>query len=208
MGEACESSDGINDASCCLDDTTTTLEPTTNAPTTDAPTTDAPTTSVPTPHPVTPTLEPTISTPEPTEDESWPTPQPTLKSAMKWEMIHPNYEGSDGELLWHVYYGDYSNDERFDKFRADEKWDATEIRPILRSDPKFKRYSNGQLFNDDATIVSGAHETAPSSASYGMWILMLSIAVIVIFACWYRSSRLVSKDEITGLLEENKAQYN
>jgi len=180
--EDCETSDGINDNECCLDDTTTTPSPTTPEPTTPEPTTPEPT------------------TPEPTEDESWPTPQPTLKSAMKWEMIHPNYAGSDGELLWHVYYGDYSNDERFDSFRADEKWDATEIRPIFRSE-------NGQLYNDDATIVSSAHETAQSSASYGMWILMLSIAVIVIFACWYRSS-LISKDEITGLLEENKVQYN
>jgi len=221
----CQTSDGINDANCCLDDTTTTLEPTTDEPTTLPPTTDEPTpkpvtpdpttkpptTRVPTPKPVTPepteTPEPT-STPEPTPDESWPTPRPTLKSAMKWEMIHPNYAGSDGELLWHVYYGDFSNDERFDAFRADEKWDATEIRPILQSDAKFERYSNGQLFNDDATIVSGVHQSAPASASYGMWILMLSIAVIVIFACWYRSSSLASKDEMTGLLEESKAQYN
>jgi len=180
----------------------TTPEPTTPEPTTPEPTTPEPTTPEPTtPEPTTPeptTPEPT--TPEPTEDGSWPTPQPTLKSAMKWEMIHPNYAGSDGELLWHVYYGDYSNDERFDSFRADEKWDANEIRPIIRSE-------NGQLFNDDATIVSGVHSTAPSSASYGMWILMLSTAVIVIFACWYKSS-LVSKEEITGLLEETKVQYN
>jgi len=129
-----------------------------------------------------------------------------LKSAMKWEMIHPNYQGGDGELLWHVYYGDYSNDERFDTFRADEKWDATEIRPLIRSDSKFKRYANEKLYNDDATIMSNADETASTATSYWMWIVMMAIAVIVIFACWYRSS-LVSKDEITGLLEESKPQY-
>merc|ERR1712048_233603 len=114
-------------------------------------------TDEPTPSPTEePTDEPTPSptemltdepTPSPTEEQTWPTPRPTLKSAMKWEMIHPNYAGSDGELLWHVYYGDFSNDERFDAFRADEKWDATEIRPILQSDVKFERYSNGQLYD-------------------------------------------------------------
>jgi hypothetical protein len=184
----------------------TTAEPTTSEPTKAEPTTSEPTTSEPT------TAEPTTAEPttdEPTtttEEASWPTPRPTLKSAMKWEMIHPNYQGGDGELLWHVYYGDYSNDERFDTFRADEKWDATEIRPLIRSDSKFKRYANEKLYNDDATIMSNADETASTATSYWMWIVMMAIAVIVIFACWYRSS-LVSKDEITGLLEESKPQY-
>merc|ERR1719336_3354846 len=100
--EACETSDGINDPSCCLDDTTTTSEPTTAEPTTNAPTTNEPTTSEPTtnapttnapttanpttPEPTTPepttaqptTPEPTTpepTTPQPTEEQTWPTPR-------------------------------------------------------------------------------------------------------------------------------------
>ena len=42
-------------------------------------------------------------------------------------MIHPGYKGNDGELLWHVYYGDFSNDDRFDSFREAEKWDTQGI---------------------------------------------------------------------------------
>jgi len=220
FNEDCSTSDGINMASCCLDDTTTTEEPTTNSPTTNRPTTSEPTPR-PTPRPTTPDPTTDEPTPRPTTDEptprptetdeptsgSWPTPRPTLKSAMKWEMIHPQYQGSDGELLWHVYYGDFSDDERFDKFRADEKWDAQEIRPIISSDAKFKRYDEDKLYNEDGQIMTNGGESAPASTSYGLWLILISIAMIVVFACWYRSS-LVSKEEISGLLQESKVQYN
>merc|ERR1719297_574867 len=189
-----------------------TPKPTTPKPTTPQPTAPTPRPTKPTPQPTEPTPEPTNPTPEPTnptpeptyptpepsvptpDPVEWPTPRPTLKSAMKWEMIHPAYTGSDGELLWHVYYGDFSNDERFDKFRQDEKWDAKEIRPILRSDPQFKQYSNGKLYNEDGQIIANTGESHPSATSYGMWLVLISIAMIVIFACWYRSS-LASKEE-------------
>merc|ERR1712113_676708 len=133
----------------------------------------------PTPEPTYPTPEPTVPTPDPVE---WPTPRPTLKSAMKWEMIHPAYSGSDGELLWHVYYGDFSDDERFDEFRADEKWDAQEIRPIIQAggNPKFIKYASGnKLFNnDDGQIIDTANShSAPSSTSYGLWLILISIAM-------------------------------
>jgi len=175
--------------------TPTTENPTTNTPTTPTPTTDAPTTPIPT---VTETDEPTSG--------SWPTQRPTLKSAMKWEMIHPQYEGNDGELLWHVYYGDFSDDERFDKFRADEKWDAKEIRPIISSDSKFKRYENEELYKEDEQIVTSERGARSSSISYGLWVILMCIAMIVVFACWYKSN-LVSKEELSGLLEESKVQY-
>ena len=55
-------------------------------------------------------------------------------------MLHPHYGGSDGELLWNVYYGDFSDDERFDDFRKEQMWDAEVIRPILQEDAKFERY--------------------------------------------------------------------
>merc|ERR1711902_411926 len=103
------------------EDVTTTAEPTTAEPS------DSPT-------PKTTTDEPTAT---PTEEGSWPTPRPTMKSALKWEMIHPAYNGGDGELLWHVYYGDFSNDDRFDSFRSNEMWDAEVITPILKQDPIF-----------------------------------------------------------------------
>merc|ERR1712228_997803 len=189
------------------DEPTSEPTPSPTAEPTDEPT-DSPTdepTDEPTPSP---TPEPTDDpTPSPTESNTWPTPRPTLKSAMKWEMIHPQYQGSDGELLWHVYYGDFSDDERFDKFRADEKWDAKEIRPVISSDAKFKRYDEEKLYNEDGQIMTNGGESAPASTSYGLWLILISIAMIVVFACWYRSS-LVSKEEISGLLQESKVQYN
>jgi len=201
----------------------TTVEPTTAEPTTAEPTTSEPTpratTAEPTDRPTTTTAKPTTAEPttaEPTiktttEEPTWPTPRPTLKSAMKWEMIHPQYSGSDGELLWHVYYGDFSDDERFDQFRADEKWDAQEIRPVLMSDTKFKAYTNGnQLLDEDDKIITNAGHSSPSSTSYGLWLILTSIAMIVIFACWYKSSLISSssKGERTALLHERPVQYN
>merc|ERR1712154_722659 len=118
-----------------------------------------------------PTGFPTTSYPTPSEESeptpdsgSWPTPRPTLKSAMKWEMIHPAYSGSDGELLWHVYYGDFSDDERFDEFRADEKWDAQEIRPIIQAggNPKFIKYASGNKLFDEQIIDTANSHSAPS----------------------------------------------
>ena len=76
----------------------------------------------------TPSAEPTGA---PTEEgaskkkpKGWPTPAPTHHSAKKWEMLHPDYKGGDGELLWNIYYGDFADDERFDSFREDQLWNA------------------------------------------------------------------------------------
>merc|ERR1712130_1007940 len=172
-----------------------TKEPTdepTDKPTTPIPTTDAPTTPIPT---VTETDEPTSG--------SWPTQRPTLKSAMKWEMIHPQYEGNDGELLWHVYYGDFSDDERFDKFRVDEKWDAKEIRPIISSDSKFKRYENEELYKEDEQTVPTGHKSVPSS--HGMWLIIIFIALCAGFAYWYLNN--AKGAETSRLLDERYVSY-
>merc|ERR1719242_1512668 len=114
---------------------------------TDAPTkkpTDAPTkkpTMEPTPAPTddptpAPTKRPTDEpTKKPTDEPT--TPSPTMHSAKKWEMMHPDYKGGDGELLWNVYYGDFYDDERFDTFRKDQLWDAQVVRPIIEEDVKY-----------------------------------------------------------------------
>lgn len=51
-----------------------------------------------------------------------------MHSAKKWAMIHPDYQGGDGEFLWSIYYGEYSDDERFDAFRNAQLWDADGMR--------------------------------------------------------------------------------
>ena len=59
------------------------------------------------------------------------TPSPTMHSAKKWERLHPDYQGGDGELLWNIYYGEYAEDKRFNAFRADQLWDAAVVRPMI-----------------------------------------------------------------------------
>ena len=67
-----------------------------------------------------PTADPTTEAPTLTVL----TPAPTHHSAKKWAMLNPKYKGGDGELLWHIYYGDYADDQRFDSFRENQMWDA------------------------------------------------------------------------------------
>merc|ERR1719499_2635056 len=122
----CELDIGYGGCSACCDSYDITDEPS----------------SVPTFHPSKePTEMPTESpSAEPTPSPEEATPAPTAHSAKKWEMLHPNYKGGDGELLWNVYYGDFSNDDRFDSFRKDQLWDAQVIRPIIEADVKFERF--------------------------------------------------------------------
>merc|ERR1712048_143880 len=183
----------------------------TPSPTTTEEPTDSPTpspTEEPTDEPTpSPTPEPTNEpTPSPTEEQTWPTPRPTLKSAMKWEMIHPNYEGSDGELLWHVYYGDYSNDERFDAFRAEEKWDAQEIKPVIQSDIKFKRYARDELYNAESQSVPSSDKDRSSSSSHGWIIILMSIVLIAGVAYWYVNNAKNTR-ETSRLLDERYVSY-
>ena len=82
---------------------------------------------------------PTVQGTETTTEE---TPAPTMHSAKKWEKLHPDYNGGDGELLWTIYYGDFADDDRFDGFRKDQLWDAAIIRPIIEMDSKYIRFQS------------------------------------------------------------------
>jgi len=131
-------------------------------------------------------------------------------------MIHPNYKGSDGELLWHVYYGDFSDDERFDGFRNNELWDADVIRPILQFDAKFERYQavqKSQKHNKAAKVL--AHESSTPSVAksaqhshYAVWLVLLSVAAIAAFAYWYKykggDSKLFNQVEAKSLLNRTR----
>lgn len=190
--------------------TPTTAEPT-EEPTTQEPTTAEPTTEEPTAAPTTPS--PTVEATT-TESGNYPTPRPTMKSARKWEMIHPQYKGSDGELLWHVYYGDFSDDDRFDGFRNNELWDADVIRPMLQMDEKFARYAtmqksskrkNKQLARSSSTPV--VHEVTEHSSS-AVWLVFAGVALAAAFAYWYKyhsaNSKLFNQVEATTLLSRRK----
>jgi len=114
-----------------------------------------------------------------------------MKSALKWDMIHPQYKGSDGELLWHVYYGDFSDDERFDGFRKNELWDADVIRPILQMDIKFERFSmasakKGQ--NKQLSLSAGtpAMSSVTQHSSYGVWLVLAGVVLVGAFAYWLK----------------------
>jgi len=118
-----------------------------------------------------------------------------MKSALKWDMIHPQYKGSDGELLWHVYYGDFSDDERFDGFRKNELWDADVIRPILQMDIKFERFSmataskgqNKQLARSAGTPAMSSVTSAAQHSSYGVWLVLAGVVLVLgAFAYWLK----------------------
>jgi len=150
-----------------------------------------------------PTEMPTESpSAEPTPSPEEATPAPTAHSAKKWEMLHPNYKGGDGELLWNVYYGDFSNDDRFDSFRKDQLWDAQVIRPIIEADVKFERF---QLAHQSLTV----SEESSSSMQLGnhLWLIMASILVVVAaaFAVWYKRSgsytKVVDTEETDRLIK-------
>jgi len=187
-----------------------TPEPTTEPPTPKPTTTESPTDS-PTPKPTTPkpTTEPPTpkpTTPKPTEGESTttstvapiPTPAPTLPSAQKWSMLHPQYDGSDGELMWQVYYGDFADDERFDDFRKSQQWDADVIRPIINEDAKFQRYQ---------AVAVEAHSSTSSVVSQAyLWAALASVFVIgaMVYWCVARKSeyKKVADTETLSLLDD------
>jgi len=129
----------------------------------------------PTPAPVTPAPVATVVT-----------DAPTAHSAKKWTMLHPQYTGGDGELLWNVYYGDFSHDERFDSFRADQLWDAEVIRPIIEADIKYERF---QLAHQSVTASSNSRSTMRLGDH--QWLIMASIMVVlaVAVAVWYKRSK-------------------
>jgi len=138
-----------------------------------------------------------------------------MKSARKWEMIHPQYKGGDGELLWHVYYGDFSDDERFDGFRKNELWDADVIRPMLVMDAKFERFATlsksakrkNKQFARQASVPSVAEVTSGSN-SYAFWLAMAGVLLVAVFAYWYKfksgDSKLFNNVESTTLLNRTK----
>jgi len=92
-------------------------------------------------------------------------------------MLHPNYEGGDGELLWNVYYGDYAEDPRFDDFRQQQLWDVELIRPIIEEDVKYARFQlahqvhthkKGKVVSHQWLIVAAA--AIVILAAFGMWM--------------------------------------
>jgi len=103
-----------------------------------------------------------------------------MHSAKKWDMMHPDYKGGDGELLWNIYYGDFSDDERFDDFRRDQLWDAEVIRPIIEMDVKYERFQlNHQALN------VGRQSSRFQLADY-KWAMVVFAAIVVIaaFVAW------------------------
>jgi len=134
-----------------------------------APTTPEPTT----PAPVTTT----------TEEETTST-EPTVHSAKKWTMLHPNYEGGDGELLWNIYYGDYADDVRFDDFRQQQLWDVDVIRTMIEADVKKMNLAHQISTKHGKGSVLSHH-----------WLMMAAAAMVVmaVFALWMNRRGSYSK---------------
>jgi len=113
-------------------------------------------------------------------------------------MLHPQYDGSDGELMWQVYYGDFADDERFDDFRKSQQWDADVIRPIINEDAKFQRYQ---------AVAVEAHSSTSSVVSQAyLWAALASVFVIgaMVYWCVARKSeyKKVADTETLSLLDD------
>jgi len=145
-----------------------------------------------------PTMDPTT---EPTKAPTMTSP-PTMHSAKKWSFLHPDYKGGDGELLWNIYYGDFSHDERFDSFRKDQLWDAQVIRPIIEEDIKYERF---QLAHQSLKASHSSRSTM--RLGHHQWLIVASILFVMVAAIsvWYKRSRsnvkVVASEETDQLIQ-------
>jgi len=143
-------------------------------------------TEEPTEEPTTqPSAEPTTTTSvedtdSPTTMTTSTTPAPTMHSAKKWAMIHPGYDGGDGELLWHIYYGDYSDDARFDAFRESHLWDADVVRPFLVRDLKYGRMDERELAILHMSKLSEKVASAPKSEGSSWWTVVIFLVMVAL----------------------------
>merc|ERR1712130_94696 len=149
------------------------------------------------------------NTPSPTKEPTdQPSAEPVGPSAEKWAMLHPDYEGGDGELLWNIYYGDYADDERFDEFRNDQLWDADVIRSILETDEKFAKYQQKTLAHQ---VMNGPSKHT-SHSNYG-WMLLVGAALVIMAAAglWYKQKgadyKQVDSMETQSLIAGMKEKY-
>jgi len=183
----CDENDGEGCPACC--DSTDTASEEAECTPTEEPTKD-PTMNPVTPAPVTPAP---VDTPAPTVEVT--TPAPTMHSAKKWAMLHPDYQGGDGELLWSIYYGEYAVDQRFDAFRDAQMWDADVIRPMIVDDVEFARFQTVSKSSSSSNV--GSHQ----------WMILAAAAMVIVaaFAMWLkqRSSyqKIVDPVETKALLE-------
>lgn len=120
-------------------------------------------------------------------------------------MLHPDYKGGDGELLWNIYYGDFADDERFDSFREDQLWNAEVVRPIIEEDVKYERF---QLAHQSVKVGSKASQ----STNY-TWMIVMGLIVLVVAAYFVWKKRpsafikLVDREESKGLLQQYQSAY-
>jgi len=121
-------------------------------------------------------------------------------------MLHPDYKGGDGELLWNIYYGDLADDERFDAFRKDQLWDADVVRPMIEMDIRYKKF---HLRNQNINVSGGKTST---SSGY-QWLVVAGLAVLIVaaYCVWKKRPdafiKLVDRDESMGLLQQYQSQY-
>merc|ERR1711994_136490 len=111
-------------------------------------------------------------------------------------MIHPGYDGGDGELLWHIYYGDYSDDARFDAFRESHLWDADVVRPFLVRDLKYGRMDERELAILHMSKLSEHEKVQPKSEGSSWWTLVIFLVMVSAGGIWYKYSDTMSKTKV------------
>jgi len=109
-------------------------------------------------------------------------------------------------LLWHIYYGDYSDDERFDKFRENQMWDADVVRPFLENDAKYGKLTEEQLAVLE--VSPKLNKSANTSGGLGWWIIVMLALAAGAVAYWYKNSetgaKLFNSVEAKSLLDRSQ----
>jgi len=150
-----------------------------------------------------PTVDPTeVPTYYPTEDPTYTELKWGVAAEREWMLIRPDYDGDDGALLWHVYYGEFSDDSRFDAFRRKQLVNADVIKPFFGAEelerlmrPNVDRKVEEQKLmavplSED---LAAEEETRTTHGGHSVLILLSIVVVAFLYGFWYKQTQLKSK---------------
>merc|ERR1712217_282691 len=132
--------------------------------------------------------------------------------------MDPDYDGEDGALLWHVYYGELSEDKRFDAFRNKQLLNADVIKPFFGEEKlnqiKMAKVDRQVLFRQVEKGITdsrlGVDIETESVESHSVLIVLFIITVGIVYGLWYyrtqmETTKLVDPIEAETLLKRKAA---
>lgn len=137
-------------------------------------------------------------------------------------MVHPDYDGQDGALLWHVYYGQFSDDSRFDAFRRKQLLNADVIKPFFTekeldglATAKVDRQMLVRKIEDRMEAVQGrwwdniSEDNGHHVTSHSMFIVFSILCVACVYGYWYWTRQFKGKQSLISVdTESSQALLN